>query len=132
MIKELSNYIEANTAFTVGTTLFALAVDSDSIDECIVITEPAPGLADGYLEGKRQIPLVAYARAKTRFTARDNLYIVFDLLHGSHQITIGPIGGGNTYTCNFVCGTPYYNGLDEGSRRYAFVMPIDVTVTNMA
>lgn len=131
MIKELTNYIAANTSFVVGTTLFALAVDSDSIDECVVIAEPAPGLADGYLEGKRQVPLVAYARAKTRFTARDNAYTVFDLLHRSHQITLGPIGGGSTYICNIVCRTPNYIGLDKGSRRYMFAMPFDVTITNM-
>ena len=47
MIKELCEYIEANTSFVVGTTLFALAVDSGTVDECVVMTEPTPGLADG-------------------------------------------------------------------------------------
>lgn len=131
MIKELTNYIEANTSFVIGTDLFAIAVDSDTIDVCIVVAEPAPGLADGILDGKRQIPLVIYARAKTRFTARNNAYTVFDLLHRGMQITIGPIGAGLTYTCNFVCSTPYYPGLDESGRRYVYSMPVDVTVTNM-
>ena len=131
MIKELCEYIEANTSFVVGTTLFALAVDSGTVDECVVMAEPTPGLADGYLTDLRQIPLVAYARAKTRFTARDNAYTVFNLLHGADQITLGPIGGGDTYICNFVCRTPYYVGLDETSRRYMFVVPVDVTLTNI-
>ncbi len=132
MIKELTNYIAANTAFTVGTDLFALAIDSNSIDTCIVVAEPAPGQADGYLDGKRFIPLVVYSRAAaSRFTARDNAYVVFDLLHRANQITIGPIGAGLTYICNFECRTPYYTGLDEGNRRFTFAMPMDVTVTNM-
>lgn len=139
MIKELVNYIAANTSLTVGTTIFALAMDSDTIDECIVVAEPAPGLVDGLLADKRQIPLVAYSRAKTRFTARDNAYTVFDLFvwgasdkfHGNTQISLTAIGSGPTYVCNFECRTPYYVGLDESGRRYVFAMPIDVTVTNM-
>lgn len=132
MIKELCEYIEDNTSFTIGTDLFALFAGSDKIDKCVVVTESAPGLADGTLKGKRQIPLVVYSRAKTAFTARKNAYTVFDLLHGTYQITIGPIGAGSTYICNFECRTPYYVGLDESGRRRVFAMPIDVTVTNMS
>ena len=131
MIKELCNYIATNTSFIVGTTLFALAVDSDKIDECVVIAEPAPGLVNGILTDLRQIPLVAYARAVTRFTARDNAYTVFDLLHGTQQISLTAISSGAIYVCNFECRTPYYIGLDESGRRYVFAMPIDVTITNM-
>ncbi len=131
MIKELTGYIDTNTAFTEGTDLFAEAVDPDDIDECIVVEEAAPGLADGILDGKRQVPLVVYARAATRFTARDNAYVVFDFLHRKMQISLPAIDAGPTYVCNFVCMTPYYKGLDESGKRYVFVMPIEVTVTNM-
>ena len=134
MIKEVCNYIAANTSFTVGSTLFAIA-DLDDTDECIVVAEPAPGLADGILDGKRQIPLVIYSRAKTRFTARDNAYTVFDLLQsatGKVQVTLHVIGSGYTYLCNFDCRTPGYTGLDESGRRYVYSMPVDVTVTNMS
>ena len=131
MIKEFTNYIGANTSFTVGTDLFAISVDSDSIDECIVIGESAPGLVNGTLVDYRQIPLTIYSRAKTRFTARDNAYTVFDLLHGSAQITLDAIGSGDEYVCNVECRTPYYVGLDETGRRYMYAMPINVTVTNM-
>ncbi len=138
MIKEFCKYIEANTSFTLGTDLFAISVDSDDIDECVVIAEPAPGLVDGLLPDKRQVPLVAYSRAVTRFTARDNAYTVFDLLtwgasdlfHGNTQIHLADIGNG-VYVCNFECRTPYHVGLDESGRRHVFAMPIDVTVTNI-
>ncbi len=138
MIKEFCNYIAANTSFTLGTTLFAISVDSDDIDECVVIAEPAPGLVDGLLPDKRQVPLVAYSRAKTRFTARDNAYTVFnlltwgasDLFHGNTQIHLTAIGSGPVYVCNFECRTPYHTGLDE-KKRHVFSMPIDVTVTNI-
>ncbi len=130
MIKETTGYIDTNTSFTEGTDLFALAVDSDDIDECIVVAEPTPGLADGILDGLRQVPLVVYARAETRFTARDNSYTVFNLLHRKMQISL-PIVEGPIYVCNFVCRTPYYNGLDESGRRFVFAMPVDVTVTNI-
>ncbi len=130
MIKELSTYIANNTVFVLGSTLFALAVDLDTIDECIVVAEPAPGLANGWLTDLRQAPLVIYARATTRFTARDNAYVVFDLLHGADQISLPVIGSGPVYVCNFECRTPYYTGLDESGRRYVFAMPTDVTITN--
>ena len=130
MIKELVTYIAANTAFVNGTDLFAVSVDSDDIDQCVVIAEPAPGLAHGSLKGSRQVPLVAYARAVTRFTARDDAYTVFNLLHGKHQISL-QIGTGDNYICNFVCRTPYHVGLDESGRRQVYAMPIDVTVTNI-
>lgn len=130
MIKELCKYIEANTSFVNGISLFAISVDSDDIDECVVIAEPAPGLANGILTDLRQIPLVAYARAVTRFTARDNAYTVFNLLHGTQQISL-QIGSGDEYICNFECRTLYHVGLDESGRRHVFAMPIDVSVTNI-
>jgi len=131
MIEELCNYIDTNSAFTLGTTLFAISVDSDLIDRCVVVAEYAPGLANGLLIDYRQIPLAVYARAKTRFVAREDAYVVFDLLHGKMQIELAAIGSGPIYVCNFECRTPYYTGLDESGRRHVFAMPFDVTVTNM-
>jgi hypothetical protein len=131
MIQELCEYIDVNTSLTLGTTLFADGVDSDKIDECTVITETAPGLVDGWLIDKRQIPLTLYARATTRFVARNNAYTVFNFLHGKIQVTVGPVGSGAIYICNIKCSTPYYLGLDESGRRHVFSMPIDVNVTNM-
>jgi len=131
MIKELCNYIAAGTAFTVGTDLFAVSADPDDLDTCIVIAEPAPGLAHGLLTDLRFIPLTVYARATTRFTARDNTYTVFDLLHGVQQVSLTAIGSGPVYVCNFECRTPYFTGVDETGRRYVYAMPMDVRVTNM-
>ena len=132
MIKELCNYVATGITYTVGVDLFAISLDPDSdIDECVVIVESAPGLANGLLTDKRFIPLVAYSRAATRFTARDNAYLVFDLLHGTQQVSLTAIGSGPVYVCNFECRTPYHIGLDESGRRHVYAMPIDVTVTNM-
>ena len=131
MIKEFCNYIAANSSYTVGIDLFALAADSDRIDTCMIIDEPSPGLANGILTDLRQIPLVSRSRAKTRFTARDNAYVVFNLLHGKQQIYLAAIGSGSIYLCNFECRTPQYDGLDASGRRYVYSMAIDVTVTNM-
>ena len=131
MIEEFVNYIAANTVFTVGDDLFAISNDPDPVNTCVVIGEPAPGLANAYLTDLRFIPLVAYSRAPTRFTARDNAYIVFNLLHGKDQITLGPIEAGDTYIVNVECRTPYYISLDESRRRHIFSMPIEVTMTNI-
>jgi len=112
--------------------LFAISLDPDSnIDECVVIAESGPGLVNGLLTDMRQIPLVAYSRAITRFTARDNAYVVFYLLHGRMQFNLVKIGSGYTYTCNCVCGTPYYIGLDESGRRHVYTTTINLTITNM-
>lgn len=131
MIKELCDYIEDETSFVVGTSLFAVSEDFDIVDTCVVVTEPSPGLADGILTDLRQIPLVAYSRALTKFTARDNAYTLFDLLHGTYQVSLPVIGSGPVYVCNFTCRTPYYVGLDETNRRYVYSVPVDVHVTNM-
>lgn len=135
MIKEFCTYIANNTSFTLGTTLFAIAVESDDIDTCIVVAEPNPGLVNGILVDYRQIPLVIYSRATTKFIARNNAYTVFDLLQsptGKIQVTLPVVGSGYTYVCNFDCRTPGYTGLDESGRRYVYSMPVDVTVTNMS
>lgn len=132
MIKEFVTYIGNNTSFTLGTDLFAVSVDSDDIDECVVIAESSPGLVDGILTDYRQIPLRAYVRsAISRFTARDNAYTVFNLLHGRMQFDLPVISDGYTYTCNCECRSPYYLGLDESGRRYVYVVPVDLTTTNM-
>jgi len=131
MIKEFTEYIGANTSLVIDTTLFAISVDSDLIDTCVVIAEQSPGLANSLLTDYRQIPLVAYSRATTRFTARDNAYTVFDLLSGATQINFTAIGSGPVYWCNIECRTPYYIGMDDTKRRYMYAVPIDVTVTNM-
>ncbi len=131
MIKGVCAYIAANTSYVVGTNLIEISADSDVQDECVIMEEPAPGTSNGYLPDLRQVPLVAYSRALTRFTARDNAYIVFDLLTGIHQITLPVVDGGDTYICNFECRTPYFIGLDDTGKRYIFGVPIDVTVTNI-
>jgi len=131
MIKEICEYIEDETSFVVGTSLFAVSEDFDIVDTCVVVTESGPGLADGILTDLRQVPLVAYARALTKFTARDNAYVLFDLLHGAHQVSLDAIGSGPIYVCNFECRTPYYTGLDESGRRHVYAVAIDVHVTNM-
>ena len=131
MIKELCEYIEDNTDFTVGTDLFALSEDTDSVDDCIIIAEPSPGLADALLTDTRQVPLVAYARSTDKHTARTNAYAVFDALHGIFQVSLPVVGSGPIYLCNISCSTPYYLGLDESERRAVYAMPFDVHVTNM-
>jgi len=132
MIKEFVTYIGNNTSFTLGTNLFAISADSDLIDECVVVREDNPGLVNGILTDYRQIPLKAYIRsAVSIFTARDNAYTVFDWLHGRMQFDLPEIDSGYTYTCNCVCGSPYYLGLDESGRRHVYVVAIDLTTTNM-
>ena len=131
MIKEFVTYIGNETSFTLGTDLFAISMDSDSIDECVVVKEDGPGLVHGTMTDYRQIPLRAYARATSRFTARDNAYTVFNLLHGKMQYDLPVIDDGYTYTFNCECRTPYYLGLDESGRRHVYVVAIDLTTTNM-
>lgn len=131
MIKEIVNYIEDNTSFVVGTTLFAISDVVTVTDTCIIIAEPSAGLADASIDGLRQVPLLAYSRGDTQFTARDNAWIVFDLLHRKMQISLTAIGSGPVYVCNFRCNTPNYIGLDRKGRRYVYSVPINVNVTNM-
>ena len=132
MIKEICAYIAQETSYVVGTNLIEISADSNVQDVCVIVEEPGPGLANALLTDLRQVPLVAYSRANTRFTARDGAYTVFDLLHGTFQITLPVVDAGDTYICNFECRTPYFVGLDDTGKRYIFAVPIDVTVTNMS
>ena len=130
MILELTTYIENNSSFVIDTDLFAVRADSDKQAQAITVAEPSPGMADGWLEGKQQVPFNIYSRAEQTLTARGNAFTVFNLLHRSYQISLPIVDSGPTYIVNIICRTPYFDGLDVSSGRFVYIMPIDVELTN--
>lgn len=79
MIKEFTQYIANNTVFVLGTDLFMGHRHKDCPPECIVVLE-TDGITDPYLSDKVDWHVQILTRAKTFMTARDNAWIIHDLI----------------------------------------------------
>jgi len=97
MLKEICQYIEDNTSFIIGTDLFAGHRPSNAPEECIVILEDAGGGTNFLLPDKVDKAVQVLSRAKTFFTARDNIYTIYELLHGKSWIELPVVVAGNEY-----------------------------------
>jgi len=97
MLKEITTYIANNTDFVIGTDLFAGHRPSNAPEECIVILENAGGATNFLLTDKVDKAVQILSRAKTYFTARDNIYTVYNLLHGKSWIELPEVVSGVEY-----------------------------------
>ena len=76
MIKEIVDYIEANTSFVTGTDMF-VGYQPDSPDQCVCIREfPVTQNWSGMITMRLQV----LTRAKDYFTARDDVYVIHNLI----------------------------------------------------
>jgi hypothetical protein len=91
MIKGLADWIEANSAFVVGTTLQVAQRAQDAPDRCAVIVENAGGETNFYTHDLMwmQIQVVTRGEKGNSFNARDDAYVLFNLLHGAAGIEFG-------------------------------------------
>jgi len=117
MIKEIAQYIENETGFTIGTDLFVGHRLSTSPDECIVVLENAGGKPDFDLPDKVEKAIQIISRAATYFTARENAYTVYDLLHGKSGITLPIVVGSDEFVAMVIEGmnVPQTIGQDDKS-----------------
>lgn len=120
MIKELAEYIEDVTDFTVGTDLFAGWGDADTPNDCIIVQEVMPSMTYPELADRVDKPIQVISRAVDFFTARDNAQAIFTALHGKWQITLPVVTSGEVYVVNIEGTAPYYIGLDDTNHRHVY------------
>jgi hypothetical protein len=96
MIKEIVQYIENETDFTIGTDLFAGYIPSTITGSAVVAIESGGAteheLPD-YIEKRVQV----LSRSENYWTAKTNAQTVFDLLHGIAGITLPDVSGEEYY-----------------------------------
>ena len=121
MLKELTQYIENNTVYVIGTNLFAGKIPPKKEGIVAVVEQRDPGVREGHFELKDigQTPFRIVARGASKRGYFETLTVaqtIFDLLNGANQITLPVINSGSTYLVNITCNTPYYVGQDEKER----------------
>lgn len=114
MIREIAQYIEDNTDFTIGTTLQVGHRTPEAPDECVAVLENAGGKPEFSIPDSVEKAVQILARAETYLTARNNAYIIYDLLHGKSGITL-PVVEGGEYLANVIeaMSVPQPIGQDE-------------------
>jgi len=112
LIKEITQYIAANTSLVVGSTLFAGFTESDAPRTCVIVQELDPAIADYLLTDVVQKPIRVLVRGATYWTTEATARSVFDLLHGKMQVTLPVVTSGTTYCVNITGTHPYYLGKD--------------------
>lgn len=122
MIKELAKYIENNTSLTVGTDLFEGRRPPDIEGISVLVQRPVPGIRNPYpgITDFGQTPFTIQVRGDVDdgyFTTEAVANTVFDLLHGSSQVSLPVVDAGPRYIVNIDCDEPYYPGDDERTRK---------------
>lgn len=115
MIKELAQYIDNETEFSLGIDLFAGFRPGNAPDACIAILEPAGGVPDFYNTDYEQKPVQIVSRATNYYTARAQINKIYGLLHGMTGITLPVVVTGDEFFVNTAEGVsaPYYIGMDD-------------------
>lgn len=95
MIKEITKYVDNQTALALGTTLFAGFLPPEA-EETVVVVIESGGVPDFDLVDKQAKTVQAVSYSRDYWTARANALLVFNLLHGLKGVTL-PVVDGATY-----------------------------------
>lgn len=131
-MKELCDYIAANSAFVKGTTLQCGHREQAAPDRCVTIQETGGGETNFDQPDMEWIQIQAIARGRTYFNSRDDARTIHDLLHGAAGLTIGTAPA-TQYIIGAITAVnpPQYIGQDE-ARRYEFSTNYRVALYNKA
>ncbi len=115
MLKAITQYIENNTSFVIGTTLFAGHWKDTAPDTCIVVREPAGGIPNFDLPDSIAAQIQFVCRSNSFFDARANAYTIHNLLHGAVGIVLPEVVSGSKFVANTISAVqvPYYLGQDD-------------------
>jgi len=123
MLKEIAEFIEAQTSFVIGTDLIVGHRLTDSPDRCNVILETAGGGLHFSLTDRVDKQIQIISRAKTYFDARDDAHEIFNALHtgdyGSSGHTLSAVAPATQdYEAMTIeaLSDPQYIGQDEKGR----------------
>lgn len=118
MIKQLCDWIEANSSFDLGDTLQVGHRIQGAPDRCVVVQETAGGDSNFYQPDIEWLQIQVVARGKTYLNARDDARTIHDLLNGASGIEIGTSPNLFAITITAVA-PPQYVGQDD-TRRFEF------------
>jgi hypothetical protein len=115
MIKEIGEFIldRVNISYWVRDVNYFIGhlpvknSDGDKvevIDRVCVILENVPADLVGDLPDRQDKPIQIWNRNKSFFTAREDAYRFFNVLHGSSQWDLPVIGSGEEYTAMIIDG----------------------------
>lgn len=115
MIKEIAKYIEDEAiGFTVGTNLFVGYIPPEITADCVGLIESG-GRPEFYLPDFTEKAVQVLSRAKDYFTARDNAYKIYNLLHGMAGVVLPVVTAGEEYCADIIeaVSEPQSLGQDE-------------------
>jgi hypothetical protein len=128
MLKELSDWIEANSTYILGTTLQCGHRPPSAPDRCAVVQETGGGDTNFDQTDMEWVQIQIVTRAETYFDARDDARALHDLLHGAAGVEFGT--GANVFRATITAvNPPQYIGQDE-TRRFEFSTNYRVALYN--
>lgn len=117
MIKEITTYIANNVSeLTLETNLFGGFRPDNSPDRCIAVLENAGGSVNSYFPDAGDKLIQILSRAPSFWDARDDIYLVFDLLKSKSQIILPVVDGGATYNAQFIEAQDFPQSLQQDER----------------
>jgi hypothetical protein len=128
MLKELCDWIDANSAFTLGTTLQCGHRVEGAPDRCAVVQETGGGDTNFDQVDMEWDQIQVVTRGETYFDARDDARAIHAILHGAAGIEFGSSPTIYRATITAV-NAPQYIGQDE-TRRFEFSTNYRVALYN--
>lgn len=116
MFREIVQFIEGQTSFTLGTDLFAGHRPQSAPDRCVLIAESGGGSAVASESDFAEYAVQALTRAKTYFEARTDCWEVYEAIHSTFGWELPNwTGSGVDYLVNsiYALAIPQYIGQDE-------------------
>lgn len=98
-LKELTQYFENNTALTIGTDLFAVAIPQSQTADCTLVRSTG-GISEvnGLNQFAAQVQI--FTRAKNPMDSNDANHVIYDLLNVRGQITLPVVVSGRSFVIN--------------------------------
>lgn len=118
MLKEIASFIETQSGFTLGTTLWFGHRPLTAADRCILIAFNAGGPAYFEVPSRRDVAVQILTRAASYVQAYTDAMTVYDALHGQSGWTLSGITSGVSYEAQAIeaQALPQYIGPDEKGR----------------
>lgn len=116
MIKEITTYIANNTSLTLESTLFGGFRPDSAPDTCVVVLETSGGSVNSYFPDAGEKSIQILSRAKSYWTARSNIHLVFDALKSKAQVTLPVISGNPTYKAEFIEAQEFPQSVGQDER----------------
>lgn len=118
MFQEICNLVADLTGLTKGADLQVGHRLPGAPDRCTLIGESGGGESNFYCPDIINLNIQAVTRAKTYFQARNDAWVVFNVLHGTAGWNMLSVGSGPDYLVMAIeaMTTPQYIGQDENGR----------------